>query len=148
MGTTIAGLESMEQIQMDARSLAEIVSDLKRDLTTLVREELSLARVEITEKSKRLRRGAVSLVVGGVIAFAGLLSLVAAVILGLDQALHAPWLSSAIIGAILSMTGLVCMSAARKHFEGLAPRETVESLRRSKELIENQVTAGNGDLSR
>jgi hypothetical protein len=38
--------------------------------------------------------------------------------------------------------GFLSVVSARKHFEDLAPRETVESLRRSKELLEKQITSG------
>ncbi len=130
----------MEINKGDSRSIADIVSDLKMDLAELIREEVSLARVELTEKSRRVKRGALALVMGGVVALAGAISLVAAAILALDQVLEAPWLSSAIIGALLLMIGLLSLSAAKKHFGDLAPRETAESLRRSKELLERHVT--------
>ena len=131
----------MEIDNVESRSIAEIVSDLKRDLTELVREEVSLARVELTEKTRRIRRGAVSLVLGGVVAFVGLMALVIAAIVLLDQAIGNLWLSSAIVGIVLLLLGLVFVASARKHFEDLKPRETVESLRRSKELLEKQVAA-------
>src|SRR5262245_26977778 len=123
----------------DTRTIADIVSELKVDLTELMREEIQLARTELTEKTRRVKRGAASLLVGGVGAIAGVLSLVAAAILLLDRALQNPWLASAIVGVVLLVAGFLSVVVARKHFEDLAPRETVESLRRSKELLEKQI---------
>jgi uncharacterized membrane protein YqjE len=137
----------MEIDNIESRSIAEIVSDLKRDLTELVKEEVSLARVELTEKTRRFRRGAVSLVLGGVVAFAGLMALVIAAIVLLDQAIGNLWLSSAIVGFVLLLLGLVFVASARKQFEDLTPRETVESLKRSKELLEKQVAARTAGIS-
>jgi uncharacterized membrane protein YqjE len=137
----------MEIDKIESRSVAEIVSDLKRDLTELVKEEVSLARVELMEKTRRIRRGAVSLVLGGFIAFAGLMAVVAALIVLLDVAIGNLWLSSGIVGLVLLLLGVAFVSSARKHFEDLAPRETVESLKRSKELIEKQVAARSAGTS-
>jgi uncharacterized membrane protein YqjE len=131
----------MEIDNVESRSIAEIVSDLKRDLTELVKEEVSLARVELSEKTRRIRRGAVSLILGGVVALTGVFALAAAAIVLLDQAIGNLWLSSAIVGIVLLLLGLAFAGSARKHFEDLTPRETVESLKRSKELIEKQVAA-------
>jgi hypothetical protein len=137
----------MEIGREEARSIAQIVSDLKTDLTDLVREEISLARVELTEKTRQVRRGALSLVTGGLVAFVGLNALVAALILLVDRAVGNLLVSSGIVGVALLAAGLLLVAAARRHFEDLAPRETVESLRRSKELLEKQVTAHTADTS-
>lgn len=123
----------------DSRSIADILADLKNEIVVLLREELNLARVELTDKSRRARRGASSAAIGGVLALGGFFALVAAAILALDLALEAPWLSSLVVGFVLVVIGIIGLSAARRQFEDLAPRETAESLRRSMELIEKRV---------
>lgn len=58
----------------DARtdqSTAELVSRLSEQVTTLVRDELALARIEMTEKGKRAGKGAGLLGGAGVIALYG-----------------------------------------------------------------------------
>jgi uncharacterized membrane protein YqjE len=132
---------------VESRSIAEIITELKNDLTELVKEEVSLARVELTEKTRRIRRGAISFVLGGAVAFTGVLALAAAAIVLLDRGIGNLWVSSAIVGVILLATGLLFVGTARRHFEDLSPRETVESLRRSKELLEKQVAARTADTS-
>ncbi|MGH9324194.1 MAG: phage holin family protein [Vicinamibacteria bacterium] len=123
----------------DSRSIADILSDLKNETAALLREEVNLARVELLEKSRRVRGGAKSAIVGGVFAFGGFLALIAAAIFALDLALAAPWLSSLIVGFLLVLIGVACLAAARKQFNDLTPRETAESLRRNKELLEKHV---------
>ena len=131
----------------DSRSIAEILVDLKSEIVVLLREELNLARVELTDKSRRLRRGAVSAAVGGVLALGGFFALVGAAILAVDLALEAPWLSSLVVGLALVLIATIALSVARRQFSDLAPRETAESLRRSMELVEKRVPARAGSSS-
>ena len=56
----------------DGRSLGEIVGDLSTDLTTLVKQELTLARTELKEEAAKAGKGAGMLGGAGV---AGLLAL-------------------------------------------------------------------------
>ena len=131
----------------DSRSIAEILVDLKNEIVVLLREELNLARVELTDKSRRVRRGAASAAIGGVLALGGFFALVGAAILAVDLALEAPWLSSLVVGLALALVGGIALSAARRQFSDLAPRETAESLRRSVALIEKRVPAKAADSS-
>jgi uncharacterized membrane protein YqjE len=59
----------------DSRSLGEIVGDISHDLTTLVKQELELARTELKEEAGRAGKGAGMLGGAGV---AGLLALILA----------------------------------------------------------------------
>lgn len=59
----------------DSRSLGEIVGDLSNDLTTLVKQELELARTELKEEATKAGKGAGMLGGAGV---AGLLTLLLA----------------------------------------------------------------------
>ena len=104
VGTTIAKQERMEIDDREMRSIAEVVSDLKDDLTELVKEEVSLARVELAEKARRARRGALSFALGGVLAFAGFLALIQQFCSWISWNRNM-WLSSAIVGVGLFAIG-------------------------------------------
>jgi uncharacterized membrane protein YqjE len=56
----------------DDRSVGELVFDVSERVSTLVREEIELAKTEITEKITKLLRGGVAGIVAGVFALAGL----------------------------------------------------------------------------
>jgi uncharacterized membrane protein YqjE len=56
----------------DDRSVGELVFDVSERVSTLVREEIDLAKTEISEKLAKLLRGGVAGIVAGVFALAGL----------------------------------------------------------------------------
>ena len=66
----------------DARPLGDLFSDLMRDITTLVRSEMALARAEMGAKLSRVQRHVGGIVAGGVIALVGLFTLEAFLVLG------------------------------------------------------------------
>ena len=59
----------------DDHSVGEMVFDVSERVSTLVREEVELAKTEITEKLTKLVRGSVVGIVAGIFAFLGLILL-------------------------------------------------------------------------
>lgn len=119
----------------DARSLGELFSDLTREITTLVRHELTLARVEMSSKVSRATRHVGSIAFGGVIALAGVFTLVACVVLLLVRAGLAPWASALVVGLALAGVGAMLTMGGLKALrqEDLTPTETIETLKELKE---------------
>jgi len=119
----------MEQ-QRDERSLGELFSDLAREMSTLVRQEVTLARTELTQKATQVGRDGGKIGMGGAIAYAGFLAIVAALILGLGQFLPL-WLAALIVGLVVVGVGYAVlqngMSALKR--ANLAPQETIETLK-------------------
>ena len=58
-------------------SLFGLVGQFGEEIKTLIRQEVELAKVELSEKMTRLARNAILLAIGGVAAFAGLIILLA-----------------------------------------------------------------------
>lgn len=114
------------------RSIGELFGQLSQDMTLLFRQELQLARVEMSEKISQLTGNLVSVVAGGFVAYVGALALVAALILGLhDVAEISPWVSALIVGAIFAVAGYVMLNRGLKELKrvDLSPRRTVETLK-------------------
>ena len=114
------------------RSIGELFGQLSQDMTLLFRQELQLARVEMSEKISQLTGNLVSIVAGGFVAYVGALALVAALILGLhDLAEISPWVSALIVGAIFAVAGYVMLNRGLKELKrlDLSPRRTVETLK-------------------
>jgi len=65
------------------RSIGELFGQLSQDMTLLVRQEIQLARTEMSDKLSRLATNLISVAAGGFVAYLGGLALVAAVILAL-----------------------------------------------------------------
>jgi hypothetical protein len=56
----------------DTQNIAAVIADVSERATLLVREEIELARAEVTEKAARLARGAIVGIVAGVFFFTAL----------------------------------------------------------------------------
>jgi uncharacterized integral membrane protein len=110
----------------------------------LVRQEMALARAEISEKITSAERALVALVVGAVIILAGLLLLLQAVVNGLAMVLPeetAPWLAPLIVGAVVAVIGYLMLKGARTKLQpdNLMPHRTVDSLRRDAAVAQETV---------
>jgi xanthine/uracil permease len=130
------------QARRDDRSLGELFGDLARDMGVLVRQEIGLATTELTHKASRAGQEIAMLAVGGLIAYAGFLALVGAVIVGLAAAGLAWWLAALIVGAVVAAVGLVLAQRALTSLKGvdLAPRQTMETLKEDTQWAKEQMT--------
>jgi uncharacterized membrane protein YqjE len=130
---------SREQQEREDRSIGELFAELSQKTTTLMRQEIELAKVEMSQQASRVGKNVGFLVIGGVVAYTGLLALVAAGIILLGQVI-AYWLSAAIIGVVIAAVGavLVVKGANTLRQEEPSPRETVETLQEDKEWLKDQ----------
>jgi len=131
----------MAQVR-DERSLGDLFSDLSRETTTLVRQEVQLAKAELTQSATEVARGVGMLVAGGAVAYAGLLFLLLAIVFGLIQAGWDAWLSALVVGLVVVAIGAILVLRARESLKpaNLAPRRTVETLKEDQEWAKEQIT--------
>lgn len=124
----------------DDRSLGELFSELTRETTTLVRQEVELAKVEMTQKAGSVGKDIGFLVAGGAVAYAGFLALLAALIIGLGQLGVTWWLSALIVGAIVAAIGgfLVMRGMNNLKQEDMAPRATLDTLKEDAQWAKEQ----------
>jgi uncharacterized membrane protein YqjE len=127
------------QEEKDDRSIGELVAELSRETTTLVRQELQLAKAEMSQKASRAGKNVGFLVVGGVVAYTGLLAMIAAVIIVLGNVI-ALWLSALVVGAVIAAVGLVLVikGANTLRQEDPTPQETIETLKEDREWLRDQ----------
>lgn len=128
----------------EERSIGQLLKELRDETTTLLRQEVDLAKTEISEKASRTGRNLGSLAVGGGVAFLGALALLAAVIYGLTSILNqfmsvgvAIWLAPLIVGLGLAAVGysLVQKALATLRQESLTPQRTTQTLQENKEWL-------------
>ena len=122
------------------QSLGELLGELMQETTTLVRQEITLAKNEMTQKATQAGKNAASLAVGGVIAYTGLLALVAAVILLLIHFGMTAWVAALLVGLVIAaLGGAMVMKGmnALKHTD-LAPRQTIETLKEDARWAKDQ----------
>lgn len=118
--------------QGDTRNLGALFSDLTRNMTTLLRQEVALARTELGEKVSQASRSAVSLVVGGVVVHMGILVLLGALVFVLVQLAGLPiWAAGLIVGAVVLIAGLIPLLAGLRGLKELelAPKRTIQTLK-------------------
>jgi Putative Actinobacterial Holin-X, holin superfamily III len=113
------------------RPIGDLLKQLSEETTTLVRQELELAKAEVTEKGKKAGTGAGMFGGAGVAAFLGLGALTAALIAALDAAMPL-WLAAFIGGALwLAVAGVLALQGRNKVQEATppVPEQTTESVK-------------------
>lgn len=133
----------MQQQRMvrEERSLGDLFSELMAETSTLVRQEVALAQVELTNKATKVGKNVGYLVVGGAVGYAALLVILAAVVVILSN-LVPLWASALIVGAVVAVVAFMLISSALAELKkaDLAPRETVESIKEDAKWLKDQVT--------
>ena len=120
------------------RPFAELVKDLSQQTSTLVRQEIELARVELQQKGKVAGKGVGML--GGA-AVAGLLALgalTAALIVLLDTAMAA-WVAALIVMALWAVLAAVLAKAGQKSLQQATPPapQTIETVKEDLQWAKN-----------
>jgi len=126
--------------QRDERSLGELFQELSQDTSALIRQEMALARVEMTDRATAFARDSALIAAGAVLAHVALLAATAACILGLVQLGVQGWLSALIVAAIFAVGGGVMAASGRAALKrrSLTPVETVDSIKETAQWLKNQ----------
>lgn len=119
---------------LDERPLKELVAAVGRDMGLLMRQEIQLAKAELDDKMQRVTKGAVSIGIGALLAYAGTLAIVAALVLIAIAIGLSPWLASALIGVLLLGAGYGAISAGKRRAASGPP-----PLQRTKENAKETV---------
>lgn len=122
-------------------SLGQLFTELTDDMSTLVRQELELAKAETMQKVSKATRSIIMMVAGGLLAYAGLIALVIAVAIALGG-LMPYWLSSLIVGLVVIVIGAVLVMSGRSSLAtiSLVPEKTVETLKQDARWAKEQVS--------
>ena len=130
-----------QKVVREERSLGDLFSELMGETSTLIRQEVALAQVELTNKATKVGKNVGYLVVGGAVGYAALLVLLGAVVAIL--ALFLPlWASALIVGIAVGIVAFVLINSALAELRktDLAPHETVESIKEDAKWLKDQVT--------
>ena len=124
----------------DTRSLGELLRELSGETRTLVRQEIKLARTEMSEKASEAGKDVASVGLGGAIAYAGFIVLAfgLALLLGLVMP---DWLAFVITGAVIGLIGYSMLqsglSALRK--TNFSLQRTEDTLREDKQWMKDEM---------
>jgi Protein of unknown function (DUF1469). len=127
---------------VNGSSILDLVKDLRQQFKTFLKEEVHLAKAELTEKISSLGKDAVNIAIGGFVAYAGLIVFMGAlgmlIAYFLQKAGLDPLLSTFIglgaIGFVVIAVGAIVLLAGLKAMkkESLTPERTIETLQRVK----------------
>ncbi len=88
------------------KSIAELTSELYRQIGTMIDRQIALARQEASAAVRSAGRGAATLAVGGVLAQAAVVCLALAAVYRLREQMP-PWAAASLVGASLGSLGVV-----------------------------------------
>ena len=121
-------------------SFKDLIGQLTHDVTALIRQEVQLAKTETSEKVDMLGSGIASLVVGAVIALAGVIVLLFSAVDALASVMDV-WLAALIVGGIVTIIGVILLMKGRNSLkpDRLMPTRTTESLRQDTKVVERRM---------
>jgi hypothetical protein len=130
--------------EMRRRPIGDLLSSFVQESTTLVSQEIELARAEIGEQVSRAGRGAGLFGAAAVLALAGLGALTACAIAALALAMDT-WVAALIVGgALLLLAGLLALMgrARMKAVAPPVPQRALQGVRRDIEAVQEGVQTG------
>jgi uncharacterized membrane protein YqjE len=123
--------------------LGELLKDLSQQFTTLVRQEIDLAKAELDEKA-RTALPAIGLLAGAVIAaLAGIGALTAMLILALAEAMPG-WAAALIVTALWLLLAAALAFVGRNRLAEAGtpiPEKTVETVKEDVEWLKSRITS-------
>ncbi|MBM9461640.1 phage holin family protein [Nocardioides sp. zg-536] len=105
----------------EGRSLGDLVGDIANDLTTLVRQEIELAKTEIKAEASKAGKGVGLFGGAGVAGHLALIFLSFALLFLLDTWMHAAW-AALIVGALWVIAAGVMALTGRKELKAVNPK--------------------------
>jgi len=120
---------------MEEQSTGELVKQLSEQVTSLVRDEMKMARLELTQKGKQAGMGMGMFGVSGLVALYGVACLLAAAIIAISGEIRA-WLAALIVGlAVLAASG-VAAAAGRGRLRRATPPMPQQAVEGAKADVE------------
>jgi hypothetical protein len=133
----------------EERSIGQLLKELTQESSTLLKQEVSLAKTEMSEKASRIGANLGEVAVGGAVALLGAIALLLAAVYGLTSILNnfmnqevAVWLAPLIVGGILAAVGysLIKKALATLKQESITPQRTTQSLQENKEWLKEKIS--------
>jgi hypothetical protein len=124
-----------QDAELRERSIGELFSKLSNETSTLIRQEMALARAEMTEKGKEAGKGAGLFGGAGAVGLLGAGALTAGIILLLDLAIAA-WLAASIVGLVYVAIAAVLGLKGRDRIQAATPPVPEQTVDTVKEDVE------------
>jgi hypothetical protein len=126
---------SQQDAELRERSIGELFSKLSNETSTLIRQEMELARAELTEKGREAGKSAGLFGGAGAVGLLGAGALTAGVILLLDLAI-AGWLAAILVGLVyVAVAGFLALQGRDRIQRATppVPEQTVDTVKEDVE---------------
>ena len=130
--------------ELRERPVGDLVKQLAGQTSTLVRQELDLAKAELSEKGRVAGQGAGMFGGASVVGLMAAGALTACLILALDKAMAA-WLAALIVTVVLGAVAAVLALQGRNRLRAAAPpvpQQTVETVKEDVEWAKTRTPSG------
>jgi len=128
------------QERNEEQSIGELFASLARDTSSLVRQEVELARTEMTQKATTAAKQGSYIGIGGAIAYVGLIMLAFALAYLLAEFIPL-WAAALIVALVFAGIGyfLIQKGLTTLRNTSLKPEETIETLKEDAAWVKDQV---------
>src|ERR671916_500683 len=140
----MAGNGSSDGADLRERPIGELLKQLSEETTTLVRQELDLAKAEVAQKGQQAGKGAGMFGGAGIVGFLALAALTAALIMAIDKA-TANWVAALIVAAVYAViAGVLALQGRNKIQEAgpPVPDQATESVKEDVQWAKTQAKSG------
>jgi uncharacterized membrane protein YqjE len=137
----------MPDTNSDERSVGELVLDISEQTSSLIREEIELAKAEVSEKVNKILRGSVAGIAAGVFVVMALAMLMHGIAWLLNDLFFEDnvWLGFLIEALFWLVVGIFAGLFAYRSFKAGAPPTpdmAIEEARKAKETFEAEASGG------
>ncbi|WNM62602.1 phage holin family protein [Candidatus Nitrospira neomarina] len=125
-------------LYQEERPLSDLFRDLMNETKILIQQEIQLLKLEMSQKATQAGKDVGFIAVGGALAYAGLLVLLAAATLALALVIPG-WASALIIGLVVVGIGYGLIQKGISDLKNInpAPQKTIDSIKETKQWTTN-----------
>ncbi len=125
-------------LYQEERPLSDLFRDLMNETKILIQQEIQLLKLEMSQKATQASKDVAFIAVGGALAYAGLLVLLAAATLALALVIPG-WASALIIGLVVVGIGYGLIQKGISDLKNInpAPQKTIDSVKETKQWTTN-----------
>ncbi|HEX2835416.1 MAG TPA: phage holin family protein [Thermoanaerobaculia bacterium] len=123
------------------RTLGTIIKDLAADISTLVRSEIALLKLELKDSVAKLGTGGAMMAAALFLALVGLAFLFVTITLGMIALGLPPWLSSLIVTVVLFVAAGVLVMMGKKKLQDVnfVPTDSIDHIKGDIDAIKADV---------
>jgi uncharacterized membrane protein YqjE len=139
----VASTDTTHREQLHEQPIGELLKELASETTTLVKQELELAKAEMREKGRKAGPGFGLIGAAGAVALLAAGALTAFLVLALDEVMP-NWLAALIVALVYGLIAVLLYVQGKGKVDDVgspAPRQTIETVKEDVEWAKHPTTS-------